>query len=674
MLLRLARGPGFVAKPQPQTTEARLLTPSSNRRRGSSFGPILFCTALLAALGPPVQAQALPLPVDEQDAVNRAIEQGVDYLKKSQGKNGTWARAKMPHAVGYAALPGLTLLECGVAPSDPLIQRTAHYLRSHAAKLNATYELSLGVLFLDRLGDPQDKKLIQMFALRLIAGQSATGGWGYKCPILSPHLQMELFTALRHLDPPRPQGMPGIVGGPARKPGDLAPVTQVPGRGLQGATTAPGTSSLPGSTIKGSPGTSLSPQESIDSSPSLWRDWLGFPPPDGADHEPGSADHPDKTPDKKDTKGQAAKPDDGKPADPAKPYILPERVQRFAVVQDPAQHVLVDPLRRPRQVFLTTTDNSNTQFAILALWTAQRYDVPMNRTLNLIVRRYATSQRADGAWSYRYLFGGGPIPSAPMTCVGLIGLAVGHGLGNADDRPVGQPVRDPRIINGLVALSSCIGKPANRTVNLPMQNLYFLWSLERAAVLYNLPTIGDKDWYRWGAEILVANQDGGGNWVGGLYPGNSPTIDTCLALLFLKRANLVKDLTAKLPFKPADLQNGIMEKLTPPSPKKSAEPIEKKTLPIEPPQPAEPEKLISKPLHDTTATMPMPDSGIASESENGGKMKWVILSFAFFVILAGGSLIFFLIAAKRKKEEQEKKPKGSKGKRKKKSMASPQDV
>src|SRR5207248_8189752 len=78
-------------------------------------------------------------------------------------------------------------------------------------------------------------------------------------------------------------------------------------------------------------------------------------------------------------------------------------------------------------------------------------------------------------------------------------------------------------------------------------------------MLYDLPTIGDKDWYRWGAEVLVANQRPQGHWEGGGYHGATPVIDTCLALLFLKRANFAKDLTNVLPFNPRDLSERISQ-------------------------------------------------------------------------------------------------------------------
>jgi hypothetical protein len=68
--------------------------------------------------------------------------------------------------------------------------------------------------------------------------------------------------------------------------------------------------------------------------------------------------------------------------------VIPPALQDVPVLQDPDLHVLRDPPGRDQAKTLATTDNSNTQFAILALWAAQRYDVPMGRTMNLVVRRF----------------------------------------------------------------------------------------------------------------------------------------------------------------------------------------------------------------------------------------------------------------------------------------------
>ena len=74
-------------------------------------------------------------------------------------------------------------------------------------------------------------------------------------------------------------------------------------------------------------------------------------------------------------------------------------------------------------------------------------------------------------------------------------------------------------------------------------SLYYMWSVERVAVLYDLRTIADRDWYLWGTDILLPTQRGNGSWQTRSYPGSNSTIDTCFALLFLKRVNLVQDLT-----------------------------------------------------------------------------------------------------------------------------------
>jgi hypothetical protein len=81
---------------------------------------------------------------------------------------------------------------------------------------------------------------------------------------------------------------------------------------------------------------------------------------------------------------------------------------------------------------------------------------------------------------------------------------------------------------------------------MPQPNVYYLWSVERVAVLYHLDTIGGKDWYSWGAKLLLASQDEDGHWSTNSYPGSNPTIDTCLALLFLNKANFVPGLTEGL--------------------------------------------------------------------------------------------------------------------------------
>jgi len=172
----------------------------------------------------------------------------------------------------------------------------------------------------------------------------------------------------------------------------------------------------------------------------------------------------------------------------------------------------------------------------------------------LAEERYHVYQKPDGGWGYMIAQESKPA----MTCVGLLGLAMGHGasedamLAAAKKNNPGAAVvskEDPAIQRGLRALGAHIGKPHPAGATPPMANLYFLWSVERVAMLYNLPTIGNKDWYGWGVSILLPNQKPNGSWHSVPYPGYQQanhTIDTCFALLFLKRSNLVQDLTENL--------------------------------------------------------------------------------------------------------------------------------
>jgi hypothetical protein len=141
-----------------------------------------------------------------------------------------------------------------------------------------------------------------------------------------------------------------------------------------------------------------------------------------------------------------------------------------------------------------------------------------------------------------------------MTCVGLLGLAVGHAAARPPGAPAANPpVEDPRVVKGLVALRGFLDGPLAPG---PL-DLYFLWSVERVGVLYDLPAIGDQDWYRWGVELLLPNQTPAGSWENGTYHGHHAILDTCMALLFLKRANLAPDLTKRLPFRPAELARTV---------------------------------------------------------------------------------------------------------------------
>jgi hypothetical protein len=423
----------------------------ARRERWCLFLPLAVAAGVLLLAGRPARA-ARPLSAEEQAGVDRAIDKAVAFLKRTQSRNGAWP----PHAgvnenaVGETLLPALALLESGAPVGDPAVRKAAELVRGRAGKLHRTYELSLAVLFFDRLGDPADEKLIRSLALRLVAGQCRTGGWCYPCPTLSADNE-KAFAEL----------LPRLQGDAEKKP------------------------------------------------------------------------------------------------DVPKQFRMLTLAQPQRAWSDPL------PLNASNQLFTGRTDNSNTQFALLALWAARRHGVPVGATLRLAVERFERSQNADGSWNYRFQPGGGPPEpkSRSMTAAGALALAAGHALD-------GPAAPRPQLGLALAALARDVRPPTGQWKRrVPMTDVYYLWSLERTAVLFDLPEVGDRDWYRWGAEILVTNQAERGDWGAwdrgppNAYPTYGAVANTSFALLFLKRAHLSKDLTAQLPFKPAALNAAVQARL-----------------------------------------------------------------------------------------------------------------
>ena len=75
-----------------------------------------------------------------------------------------------------------------------------------------------------------------------------------------------------------------------------------------------------------------------------------------------------------------------------------------------------------------------------------------------------------------------------------------------------------------------------------LSTLYFHYGLERAAILSDKNKVGDVDWYRRGAQMLVDMQDKHGAWRSsweirpGALKGPGSPVDTAFAILFLRRS------------------------------------------------------------------------------------------------------------------------------------------
>jgi hypothetical protein len=393
----------------------------------------LSMAALLLASAPVLGQGSEKLNEKEQKLVDAAIDRGVDFLRKVQLPNGSFGNG-VPTTFGapvlrgsrfptaFAAFPALAMLECGVPAGDQAVKNAARFVRQSSATLERTYEISLAIVFLDKLGKAEDRPLIRTLGLRLAAGQRHVGGWGYVCPVLTKGQEEKL---LKLLSKKKPE----------------------------------------------------------------------------------------------------------------------ENLRRFPLPKD------------PNSPSLAASDNSNTQFAILGLWAARKYDLPFDYCLSLVGNRFRSCQQ-PGGWGYAFRASRGGAAYGSMTAAGLLGLAVGRGSAPKARESLTEEAKrsDEGITWGLKALAHYMKYPGDTGIGgtdpsfgpKGKVNLYLLWSVERVGVFCNLKTIGGKDWYRWGADLLLRTQNANGSWTGRGNGGTAAVIDTSMALLFLKRSDLLPGLRETL--------------------------------------------------------------------------------------------------------------------------------
>ncbi len=187
-------------------------------------------------------------------------------------------------------------------------------------------------------------------------------------------------------------------------------------------------------------------------------------------------------------------------------------------------------------------DNSNTQFAVLALGAAraQRFEVPVKpfRDCRKFLR---DTQNVDGGYgysdkersrSYASMTAGGAMML--VFCLAAErGVLVTHpGLNEAPE--VNRALQwlandfDPARNSGAAAAFG--RKKGKRSDNFWKH--YWLWSLERACSVAGVERLGDHDWYAEGARHLLDTQHKGGGWRN---PENMLR-GTCFALLFFGRS------------------------------------------------------------------------------------------------------------------------------------------
>ncbi|AGA27400.1 hypothetical protein Sinac_3120 [Singulisphaera acidiphila DSM 18658] len=189
-------------------------------------------------------------------------------------------------------------------------------------------------------------------------------------------------------------------------------------------------------------------------------------------------------------------------------------------------------------------DNSSTQFALLGLNAAALAGVPVNPEVWALFRKFLVqAQQYDGGWPY-YLNVANSKSSASTTCAGISGLIItGQRLFHDQEQLVGETIHNcgngrgkvhPSLRRGLDWISTHFSVSENPGSWLFRQwKHYYLYGMERVGRFSGLRFLGTHDWYREGAEELVATQHLLlGSWTG-VAIERQAILATSLAVLFL---------------------------------------------------------------------------------------------------------------------------------------------
>jgi len=189
-------------------------------------------------------------------------------------------------------------------------------------------------------------------------------------------------------------------------------------------------------------------------------------------------------------------------------------------------------------------DNSNSQFAVLALHEAERAGAKVDpATWQRAAKYWHESQNADGSWGYQP---GWPNGLGSMTCAGIGASVICSGRVNPPSAAVKNglvqcclpPVKDDSLARALgwLARNFSVRRNPGRRGMGHVWHYYYLYGLERVGRLTAHRLIGQHDWYREGAEFLVQQQDPFSHqWVSTGHAEDNPHIATSLALLFLSK-------------------------------------------------------------------------------------------------------------------------------------------
>jgi hypothetical protein len=396
---------------------------------------------------------------------------------------------------GPATLAGLAMLWSGAPANDDAVANITRACREVAFTTTSTYELSLLIMFFDRLGHKADTPMIQFLTLRLMSGQTADGSWSYSCAGLQ-------------LDVVQQRQLRAVLMGDARltssdRPRPAAPPKEKP-----------------------------KPREDLDDGPKPKAEPKKDAPPPAPPEEPKEERRPDKPP------------------------ALHPSLEGIAGQIGRGGGFGVGTGDHSNTQFATVglwcgrrhgVDVSNALAGIDKHYRGvQGPDGSWSYTTSGGVSPSSPAMTCAGLMGLALGFGAKNLKEGADREPRLEDPEALN-----KDR---QVMAGLKYVGDFVAAAGAQRVPGGGDfqANELSNNMYFMWSLERVGMVYGLTTIGKVDWYEWGSNILVRTQQRDGSWRSDGFHSGAPDTATAFALLFLSRANLTADLTNSLKGKMKD--------------------------------------------------------------------------------------------------------------------------
>jgi len=207
-------------------------------------------------------------------------------------------------------------------------------------------------------------------------------------------------------------------------------------------------------------------------------------------------------------------------------------------------------------------DNSNSQYAALGLRACHDAGIVLPEAVIRLAHKWWTDNCSGGGSANNNTATGG-VPNAPprswgyggggecgaLTAGSIGALAIYDYILDNDEGKRKSWTRDAAVLGGIAWLAQNF-KPNENCgtcdVGLTPSGIlyYYLYAIERAGMLYGTEYFGRHEWYAEGAKVLLKEQKADGSWTNG-DQHFGPVIDTCFAILFLRRATRPLDVATE---------------------------------------------------------------------------------------------------------------------------------